>query len=120
MRKGRFAGLSSASEAVPEISGGRRLMAAALVPTAPGVVAVFALFRPEPLQMAIAGAVGLLIAIFGLYLLRGEAKGETPAAATQDSDRARRLVADFEESGAGWFWETNADGLLTYVSEPLA
>jgi diguanylate cyclase (GGDEF)-like protein len=120
MRKGRFAGLSSASEAVPEISGGRRLMAAALVPTAPGVVAVFALFRPAPLQMAIAGAVGLLIAIFGLFLLRSEAKGETPAAATQDSDRARRLVADFEESGSGWFWETNADGLLTYVSEPLA
>ena len=38
----------------------------------------------------------------------------------RDSDRARRLVADFEESGSGWFWETNADGLLTYISEPLA
>jgi diguanylate cyclase (GGDEF)-like protein len=35
-------------------------------------------------------------------------------------EKARRFVADFEASGRGWFWETNADGALTYVSEPLA
>jgi diguanylate cyclase (GGDEF)-like protein len=34
--------------------------------------------------------------------------------------KARRFVGDFEASGRGWFWETNADGSLTYVSEPLA
>ncbi|HEX6375499.1 MAG TPA: EAL domain-containing protein [Allosphingosinicella sp.] len=34
--------------------------------------------------------------------------------------KARRFVADFEASGRGWFWETNADGALSYVSEPLA
>ena len=34
--------------------------------------------------------------------------------------KARRFVSDFEASGRGWFWETNADGALTYVSEPLA
>src|SRR5919107_1559090 len=115
MRKGRFAGLSSATEALPEASGRRRLVAAALVPTAPGIVAVFALFRPQPLEMAIAGAIGLLLAIFGLFLLRANPGAEASTAANQDSDRARRLVADFEESGSGWFWETNADGILTYV-----
>ncbi|HYO29059.1 MAG TPA: EAL domain-containing protein, partial [Thermomicrobiales bacterium] len=36
------------------------------------------------------------------------------------AEKARRFVADFEASGRGWFWETNADGALTYVSEPLA
>ncbi|HYE28208.1 MAG TPA: EAL domain-containing protein [Allosphingosinicella sp.] len=34
--------------------------------------------------------------------------------------KARRFVADFEASGRGWFWETNADGALSYVSPPLA
>jgi len=34
--------------------------------------------------------------------------------------QAGRFVADFEESGRGWFWETNADGALTYVSAALA
>ncbi|HEU0097810.1 MAG TPA: EAL domain-containing protein [Allosphingosinicella sp.] len=36
------------------------------------------------------------------------------------AEKARRFVADFEASGRGWFWETNADGALTYVSDPLA
>jgi diguanylate cyclase (GGDEF)-like protein len=34
--------------------------------------------------------------------------------------KARRFVADFEASGRGWFWETDADGALSYVSAPLA
>ena len=34
--------------------------------------------------------------------------------------QASRFVAAFEQSGRGWFWETNADGALTYVSETLA
>ncbi|MFL6845154.1 MAG: EAL domain-containing protein [Allosphingosinicella sp.] len=37
-----------------------------------------------------------------------------------EAKKARRFVADFEASGRGWFWETNADGALTHVSEPLA
>ena len=34
--------------------------------------------------------------------------------------KAQRFVEDFEASGRGWFWETNADGVLTYASDPLA
>ena len=29
------------------------------------------------------------------------------------------LAATFEQSGAGWFWESDADGLLTYVGASL-
>lgn len=36
------------------------------------------------------------------------------------AERAGRLLADFEESGLGWFWETDADGRVRYLSEPLA
>jgi len=36
------------------------------------------------------------------------------------SEKARRFVQEFEQSGQGWFWETNADGELLYVSDQLA
>ncbi len=36
------------------------------------------------------------------------------------AQKASRLVAEFEQSGRGWFWETNSDGALTYVSSRLA
>jgi diguanylate cyclase (GGDEF)-like protein len=33
---------------------------------------------------------------------------------------ALRLVTEFEEQGSGWFWETDRDGRLTYLSEKVA
>jgi diguanylate cyclase (GGDEF)-like protein len=36
------------------------------------------------------------------------------------SEKAQRFVAEFEQSGQGWFWETNAEGRLLYVSEQIA
>jgi diguanylate cyclase (GGDEF)-like protein len=35
-------------------------------------------------------------------------------------ERAQLFLADFEESGRGWFWETNADGIVSHVSEEMA
>jgi len=34
--------------------------------------------------------------------------------------RARDILADYEQTGQGWFWETDRRSLLTYVSEPVA
>ena len=34
--------------------------------------------------------------------------------------KAQSFVDEFESSGRGWFWETNAEGTLSYVSEQLA
>ncbi|MEZ5708794.1 MAG: EAL domain-containing protein [Blastomonas sp.] len=36
------------------------------------------------------------------------------------SDRARLLLADYENSGRGWFWETDRQGRLTYLSTKVA
>ena len=36
------------------------------------------------------------------------------------SEKARRFVQEFEQSGQGWFWETNSEGELLYVSDQLA
>ncbi|TFI59023.1 EAL domain-containing protein [Sphingomonas parva] len=41
-------------------------------------------------------------------------------AAQWELSKARRFVSEFEECGRGWFWETNADGLITYLSADLA
>ena len=34
--------------------------------------------------------------------------------------KALRFIDEFENSGRGWFWETNAEGTLSYVSRQLA
>jgi hypothetical protein len=36
------------------------------------------------------------------------------------AEKACRFVTQFEQSGQGWFWETNAQGELLYVSDQLA
>jgi diguanylate cyclase (GGDEF)-like protein len=36
------------------------------------------------------------------------------------SRRAHRLLTDYEESGRGWFWETDRRGAIIYISESLA
>ncbi len=37
-----------------------------------------------------------------------------------NAQRAARFIDEYEQGGHGWFWETNARGALTYVSEKLA
>ncbi|WP_225206894.1 EAL domain-containing protein [Novosphingobium huizhouense] len=34
--------------------------------------------------------------------------------------RAQEILADYEETGQGWFWETDRRGQLTYLSPPVA
>lgn len=36
------------------------------------------------------------------------------------SRRAHRLLTEYEESGRGWFWETDRTGAISYISEALA
>lgn len=58
-------------------------------------------------------------------LLRG--KAENPAvparvakASTSELRQALSLLRDYEESGSGWFWSTDSDGRIVYVSECVA
>ena len=37
-----------------------------------------------------------------------------------DAHKSLQFVKEFENSGQGWFWETNSQGTLSYVSEQLA
>ncbi len=44
------------------------------------------------------------------------APGAAPIASSRD---AQLLIQNFEESGRGWFWSTDAEGRVTYLSEPV-
>ena len=37
-----------------------------------------------------------------------------------ESSRAEGLIAEFESSEKGWFWETTREGMLSYVSDSVA
>ncbi|NBW76318.1 MAG: EAL domain-containing protein [Sphingomonadaceae bacterium] len=43
--------------------------------------------------------------------------GLSPEASKSDRERLLELAQDYERSGHGWFWSTNAGGQLTYVSD---
>ena len=38
---------------------------------------------------------------------------------TRSNQRAEKLLLDYEESGRGWFWETDRTGALAYISPTL-
>ena len=116
MRKGRFAGFSvSAPRAMPRLPVGRRA-ALFLILGAPLLVLAAGLADARPPALLGGAALALLAALGGLWRLAVA----RPSAAPADDVRADRFVAEFEQGGCGWFWETNADGLITYLSEPLA
>ncbi|MGZ8349499.1 MAG: EAL domain-containing protein [Allosphingosinicella sp.] len=119
MRKGRFAGLhDNIRPAAGSIGRARAAAATLYVLAAPAGVAAAALLAGDPTWTAAAAIAGIALAGWAVRSLQ-PAEWGGPAAG-EDADRAGRLVADFEASGSGWFWETNADGLLTYVSETVA
>ncbi len=42
------------------------------------------------------------------------------ASRASDQERAHNLVRDYEEAGRGWFWETDRQGHLVYISPTIA
>lgn len=54
-------------------------------------------------------------------LRRKQAPSQAPRDLTVDEEReALASLRDFENSGLGWFWSTNSQGLVTYVSGSVA
>jgi len=80
-----------------------------------------ALMRSDEPLVEIGVPLGLLLAGLSLFRARDLVFGAQQRLASEwAAKKARRFLADYEESGRGWFWETNAEGALAYVSEPLA
>ncbi|QZH76758.1 MAG: EAL domain-containing protein [Erythrobacter sp.] len=67
-------------------------------------------------------AVGMLVAVLVVREQVEENRVERERVDAQErvQTRARDILADYEETGQGWFWETDRRSLLTYVSAPVA
>ncbi|MDE2413091.1 MAG: diguanylate cyclase, partial [Sphingomonadales bacterium] len=51
---------------------------------------------------------------------KGGAVRGGPALTNQEQHQAILLLRDYEESGIGWFWASDAEGRVTYVSDIVA
>ncbi len=67
-------------------------------------------------------AVGICITVMAYsrqrridLMLREKAENDTRV-----QTRAQEILADYEETGQGWFWETDRRGHITYLSAPVA
>uniref|UniRef100_UPI00384B38AE EAL domain-containing protein n=1 Tax=Pelagerythrobacter rhizovicinus TaxID=2268576 RepID=UPI00384B38AE len=60
-------------------------------------------------------------AIVATYQTRFErARAEEDEALARIRNRAQSILSDYEETGQGWFWETDRRGNLTYLSPSVA
>ncbi len=91
------------------------------------VAAQVGIYAPMFLNHDVAyGVLGFTTALaLALYVGRQqtqEQKREEKARAAQEriNTRAQDILTDYEETGQGWFWETDRRALLTYVSAPVA
>jgi len=91
--------------------------------TANSLLAVGAvlLLYPSAALAGAATALGVCLSGFSLFSARDAVLSSNRRLALEwQAQKAGRFVAEFEQTGRGWFWETNADGALSYVSEHLA
>jgi diguanylate cyclase (GGDEF)-like protein/PAS domain S-box-containing protein len=100
-------------------------LAIAAVACAVGAAGV-AVGLPPPLA-ALAGATGLLLLWYSLGqrrllkdLVHRAARIPVRQADAESGGGLDRFVREYEQTGRGWFWETDPEGLLTYISSPLA
>jgi diguanylate cyclase (GGDEF)-like protein/PAS domain S-box-containing protein len=74
---------------------------------------------PQAVAMVLLGVLAASIAVREQRQLDGKAF-ERRLARDRAQTRARDILADYEETGQGWFWETDRRSQLTYVSAPVA
>ncbi len=67
--------------------------------------------------LALLGALALTMLRLGQLDRRGTAE---QVRQTGRGRHAERMVAEFEEQGTGWFWETDRHGRITYISARVA
>ncbi|HEY0044003.1 MAG TPA: EAL domain-containing protein [Allosphingosinicella sp.] len=94
---------------------------ALMIAAAGSTFGLVTLLRSEEPLAAICAASSLFL--LALSIARARAlilSAQQRLALEWEAKKVARFVGDFEASGRGWFWETNAEGLLTYLSAPLA
>jgi diguanylate cyclase (GGDEF)-like protein len=83
--------------------------------------AATALFSRYPLITFAIDAMATMVVAYSLAVTRETiARGRRRLALEWQAQKALNFVDEFENSGRGWFWETDALGTLSYVSQQLA
>ena len=105
-----------AATAVAAIASPPLAMINALVATTTAV-----LFARSPLITAGVFLLSLMMVAYSIVGARRQiAHGRRRLRLEAQARKAQSFVDEFESSGRGWFWETNAEGTLSYVSQQLA
>ena len=121
--------LSEYGPAVPvSICAGIAMAAAVSISSPPlAVVNAFvatgaaAIFSTSPVIPIGAACLSFLLIAYSVAAARTNiAAGRRRLNLDAEARKALTFVDEFENSGRGWFWETNAEGTLSYVSQQLA
>ena len=111
-----FVGVGVTAGAVASVSSPPLAVICALVATTGA-----ALFSKSPALAAGIAALTLLLVAYSVATSRTMiAASRGRLALDQQARKALHFVSEFEASGRGWFWETNYQGTLSYVSQQLA
>ncbi|WP_429275173.1 EAL domain-containing protein [Novosphingobium gossypii] len=70
------------------------------------------------LLLTIGGIIGLLVAIRQAGSVATQSLDH--AEREREQRRAEQLLHEYEQTGQGWFWETDRQGRVTYVTESIA
>ena len=92
----------------------------ALVNTIVSAVAALVLANSELIPAGVE-IISLVLVTYSIAATRKViATGRARLKLDAEARKALRFIDEFENSGRGWFWETNAEGTLSYVSRQLA
>ena len=81
----------------------------------------FAILVPQPITyVAVLAAVITLLLIARLEWKSAQIRRTSREARERVAARAEDILRSFEETGQGWFWETDRRGLITYISPKAA
>ena len=81
----------------------------------------FAVLAPQPVTAAAVGAAAItLLLIARLEMKAANDRRLVREARERVAARAEDILRSFEETGQGWFWETDRRGLITYISPKAA
>jgi diguanylate cyclase (GGDEF)-like protein len=80
-----------------------------------------AFFSPSPVIPVGVATLSFFLVAYSVAATRTNiAAGRRRLNLDAEARKALTFVDEFENSGRGWFWETNAEGTLSYVSQQLA
>ncbi len=70
--------------------------------------------------IAVLGGLGVAVMVTREQMIQKAKETRHKRAQERIATRAQDILTDYEETGQGWFWETDRRSLLTYISPPVA